>query len=188
MSATDAVVVRKADNTIDSEKSYITIIDQGQTWYEATNEQGDSYEYKGGVDVKMTFRQLKAGNYVPFTFKEFQGTDPFDKTEYSFSHTAETISIAQLWGSAVTANYGISDIYAIVRDSHGNEIFKHAVRCTSASTFTLKFIEKAPKNVPTVETWGKLEFEEGETYTLTVVAQLSTGERPTVYTGNLITA
>ena len=187
MATCKAEVVRNTDGTIDGEKSWITLTDQAQTWYEDTNDQGDRYTYKGGVNVKYTFYQLKKGNYVPFTFKEFTGEDPFEATECKFSYTGENIVVSSLWGSSVTANYGISDIYAIVYDNDGNEVYKHAVRCSQASTFELKFIENQPKNktVPVVEKWGTLEFEEGKTYTVSIVAQLSTGERPTIYTGNL---
>ena len=183
MATCDAVVVRDANGKIDGEKSWITITDQAQTWYEATNDQGDAYEYKGGVNVKNTFKQLVKGNYVPFTYKEFTGEDPFEATECKFSYTGTSIKVSSLWTSSVTSNYGISDVYIMVYDSNGNEVYKHAVRCTQASTFELKIIEKAPKKVPTVETWGTLEFAEGETYTVEIAAQLSTGERPIVYTG-----
>ena len=181
----DAQVERKADGTIDGEKSWLTITDQAQTWVEATNDKGDAYEHKNGVNEKRTFNQLKKGYYVPFTYKEFTGEDPFEATECKFSYTGENIKVSSLWKSSVTSNYGISDVYIMVYDSQGNEVYKHAVRCTQASTFELKIIQEAPKKVPTVETWGKLEFAEGETYTVTITAQLSTGERPTVYTGNL---
>lgn len=187
MASSNATVVRKADNTIDGDKSYIFMTDQGQTWIEASNDLGDNFEYKGGVDTKMTFTALKKGNYIPFTFKEFTGEDPFDATVCKFSHTGEKITVAQLWESKVTANYGISDVYAVVYDSIGNEVYKHAVRAMQASVFELQVKEKVTKgDVPYVETWGKLYFDAGETYTVNIVVQLSTGERPTVYTGNLV--
>ena len=209
MAATDAHV-EYVDGKIDPAHSFITIIDQGQTWEEDNNEQGDFLLYKGGVDVKKTFLDLFLGNYMPFTFGEFLGSDKIEiteagfvlsddtvcakgtisETDRSFQNTAQapaSISVEQLFGSVVTANYGISDIYAIVYDSHGNEVYKHAVRATTASTYKMTMIEKAKESakVNTVEKWGTLAFEEGETYTVKIVTQLSTGERPTLYTGTL---
>ena len=212
MSATDAVVVYQADGvTIDPIKSYIYIIDQGQTWEEMTNEQGDRLSYKGGVDVKKTFFDLMGGNYVPFTYREYTGEDPVEITKVGLidkdknalisgtisesdrKFVAETnllksISLEQLFTYSATANYGISDVYAVVHDSKGNEVYKHAVRCSQASTYTLKIAENIAegKEVPSVEKWGTMEFAEGETYTVQIILQLSTGERPTIWEGELV--
>ena len=212
MSATDAVVVYQADGvTIDPIKSYIYIIDQGQTWEEMTNEQGDRLSYKGGVDVKKTFFDLMGGNYVPFTYREYTGEDPVEITKVGLidkdknalisgtisesdrKFVAETnllksISLEQLFTYSATANYGISDVYAVVHDSKGNEVYKHAVRCSAASTYTLKIAENIAegKEVPSVEKWGSAEFAEGETYTVQIILQLSTGERPTIWEGELV--
>ena len=181
-------VVYKADGTIDGEKSFLHYIDQGQTWYEdGMSEAGTQFSYKGGVDTKHSFENLFKGNYMPFTFLEFLGEDPFESSVTTFSHTGDTITTTQLFSSEVTSNYGISDVYAIVYDEDGNEIYKHAVRCTQASQKTLKIVRtiKEGATVPTVETWGTLGFAPGKTNTVKIVVQLSTGERPTIYTGIL---
>lgn len=51
----------------------------------------------------------------------------------------------------------------------------------------LAFIEKASADAEfdNVEIWGKWEFSTDERYTLKVVAQLGTGERPTLWEGKL---
>lgn len=211
MSATDAVVAYKEDGvTIDPIGSYIYIIDQGQTWEEMTNEQGDRVSYKGGVDVKKTFFDLMNGNYIPFTYKEYTGEDDVEITEVGIidkdknelvsgtvsesdrkfvaeTNLLQSITLEQLFTYSVTCNYGISDVYAVVHDSKGNEVYKHAVRCSSASTFTLQIAAdiKEGKEVPSVEKWGKMDFAEGETYTVQIVVQISTGERPTIWEGSL---
>ena len=189
MIATDPVVVRNADDTIDPDASFVTIIDQGQTWYEdGVAADGTQFTYKGGVDTKVTFTKLMKGNYVPFTFLEFTGEDPFESATAAFSLSGEEITTTQLFSSTVTSNYGISDVYAVVYDEDGNEVYKHAVRCTQANQKELKLTRtKSEKSkVPTVETWGVLGFTPGHDLTVKIVVQLSTGDRPTIYEGTLV--
>lgn len=189
MASSEPHVEYKADGSIDPELSYITIIDQGQTWLEdGVSEKGDTFKYKGGVDTKKTFTQLFKGNYMPFTYLEFLGEDPIEDTVCEFSYTGDTITVTDLFSSQVTSNYSISDVYAIVYDEDGNEVYKHAVRAMQASLEKLKLIreKKEGATVNPVETWGKLEFAPGEVYKVEIVVQLGTGERPTIYQGNLV--
>ena len=188
MTSCDSVVVRNADGTINPDESFVTIIDQGQTWYEdGVAEDGTVYTYKGGVDTKTTFAKLRKGNYVPFTYLEFLGHDGFEDSTVEFSHQGDTITTTELFSSQVTSNYGISDVYAIVYDEGGNEVYKHAVRCTQAMQKTLKLIRTTSEKskVPSVETWGTLGFAPGKVNTVKIVVQLATGERPTIYEGTL---
>ena len=184
MCSSEAHVEYLPDGTIDGEKSYITLIDQGMGWTDGTSKAGDAYLYKTGVDVKKTFFKLESGGFLPFTFKEFTGEDPIEKTEVSFSHQGDTITREQLFSAKVVSNYSISDIYAIVRDEKGNEVYKHAVRCIEANTEELDFLETAKEDATfdNVERWGTLN---PGTYTVEIVVQLGTGERPTVYKGQL---
>ena len=184
MCSSEPTVVYNDDGTIDGENSYITIIDQGMGWKDGTSQAGDAYQYKTGVDVKKTFFKLESGGFLPFTFKEFTGDDPIEKTEVSFSHQGDTITREQLFATKVTSNYSISDIYALVYDGKGNEVYKHAVRCIEANTEELAFTETAAADAvfDNVEVWGTLK---PGTYTVKIVVQLGTGERPTVYEGTL---
>lgn len=186
MCASNAVVT-SVNGTIDGNASYITIIDQAQTWTDASNSSGDNYTVKNSVDLKMTFAQLYAGGYIPFTFAEWQGTDPIEETVASFSHCGSTITKSQLFSATVEANYGISDVYAIVTNAQGEEVYRHAVRAIKAGMTSLSFVEsqtvEGNKTYQNVDTWGTLS---GGTYTVEVVVQLATGERPTLYTGKLV--
>ena len=180
MAATDAhVEYVPGTNTIDGDKSYITIIDQAQAWETQTAANGSKYQVKSSVDAKVTFRKLYNSNYVPFTFKEFLGQDPVEATSVSFSHTDGTITKSQLFGGTVTCNYGITDAYAIVKDASGKEVYRHAVRNSTAWGKTLKMAETGAK----VDSWGSLPTS--GTYTVELLVQLGTGERPTVYSGQL---
>ena len=107
---------------IDGEKSYVTIIEQSTKWETGTNESGDTYQFKRSCDRQMTFAKLFSASYIPFTYGEFLGTDPVEETECTFSFTGDTITVKELFAGTVTANYGICDIYASVKDSSGKEI------------------------------------------------------------------
>lgn len=182
MISSDAVVVRGADGKIDPAQSYVTVIDQTPKFLTATAENGDFYTYQANVDAKWTFLDLIDGNYLPFTFGEWLGTDPIEETGVSFSHTGESISVNKLHSAKVTSNYYIFDIYAQVFDSNGSEIYKIASRSYRSHEKELKFYKMGE----TIDTWGSLDnLKENETYTVKVYAQLGTGERPVVWEGTL---
>lgn len=178
MCYTDPVVVYAADGTIDGNQSYLHIIDQHSNWSEATNEAGDTFLHKNFIGKKFTFNELMIEGYIPFTFAEFLGTDPVEPTEVTFSHSGATITPMELNGATVTANYGISDIYALVKDKEGNTVHSCVRRAGSAGVMELNFFK-----LVTPSEWEKYT---GGEYTLEVVCQLGTGERPTVYTGQLV--
>lgn len=169
-------------NQIDGDNSYITIIHQAQKWLEGTSESGKNYLYKSGVDQKMTFRKLFSDYYLPFTFAEFLGTHPIEETKCTFSVPEDSVTVSRLFTSVVTCNYGISDVYAVVRDREGKEIYRHAVRAVQANIHQQQFV----RNEPNAESWGELKLEADGEYTVEVFCQLCTGERPTVYTGKLV--
>lgn len=180
MAATDAhVEYIGATGVIDGEKSYITMIDQAQSWETQTAANGSSYLVKTSVDAKVSFNKLYSGNYVPFTFKEFTGADPVEETTISFSVTGASATFSQLCKGSVTSNYSITDAYIIVKDASGKEVYKHAVRNSSSWGTTLKMAASGAK----VDSWGTLPTS--GSYTFSIVAQLGTGERPTVYSGTL---
>ena len=202
MAYSDPVVVRNQDGTINGDESYIYIIDQAQTWEEATNASGDTYLRKKSVNAKKTFTQLFASSYIPFTFKEFLGTDPIEVTEVSLvkgsttyakgtvseadrsfraTKTTNSLTWSNLMASSVTSNYGIVDAYIIIKDNFGNENYKHAVRTDTAGNKNLALEETGEM----VTVWETKALPSGKTYKAEIVVQLSTGERPTIWNGEL---
>ena len=178
----DAHVEYGPDGKIDAGKSYVTVIDQTGTIAQATSEAGETYNYEANVDAKMTFLRLFEKHYLPFTFAEWEGTDPIEKSETTYSHTGDTISLDQLYGSKVTSNYAIGDIYAQIFDKNGNEVYKLARRAEEAGLEELDF-KKAGFEM---EEWGSLEDLDGKKeYTVKISAQLYTGERPVLWEGKL---
>ena len=173
--------VEYADGKIDPEGSYIHICEQGQKWHELQNEQGDTYQMKNSVDRKMTFQQLFNNSYIPFTYAEFLGLKGIDETKYGIDLTGDSITADQLFGATVTANYGISDIYLRFKDAAGAEACRLVVRADVSGVRQLPITQNSDTCFALK---GKLEELRGA-YALEILAQLSTGERPVVYSGTI---
>ena len=181
MVSSEPTVVYDADGKINGGESYFTMIEQHQVWEDMENEAGDKFLAEKSVDKKVTFLNMYNSSYLPFTFAEFLGTNPVEETEVTSSLTGDQVTVNQLLTSNVTANYGISDVYAIVKDKKGNEVYRHVSRADSAGQLNLSFRPDGD----TIDSWGTLDVSKGE-FTVEIQAQLSTGERPTVYTGKLV--
>ena len=171
-------VERFANGSIDGENSYVYIIDQHQGWVEAENASGTVYEHKNYLKRKHTFSSLFKSNYVPITYGEFLGTDPVEETVCTFSHEESEITVDQLKQGIVTANYGISDIYVYLKDGEGKILFYKVNRANTAGKTSMDFSD-------TIYGPSFSKYTDGN-YTVEVVCQLGTGERPTVYTGTLV--
>ncbi len=166
------------DGTIDGENSYLYITDQHQRWVERENSAGITYQHKNYINRKFTFKALFKGKNIPFTFGEFLGTDPVEETECSFSHEESEITVEQLKNAHVTANYGISDVYAYVTDADGKLLFYKVARAPKAGRKTLDF---------STTVYGATfdKYADGN-HTVEIVCQLGTGERISLYTGTLV--
>ena len=176
MCATDAhVEYAPGTEFIDGTKSYITIIDQAQKW-----EDIGGCQVKSSVDAKVTFSMLYSSHYLPFTFKEFLGTNSVEATKCSFSITGSSASMKELTAGTVTSNYAVTDAYIIIKDGSGKQVYKLAVRNASTAWGKNLYMTKGGANT---DSWGKIPTSGN--YTVQVVAQLGTGERPTVYSGKL---
>ena len=102
----------------------------------------------------------------------------------------EVITEEQLFNAHIKSNFGIADMYALVKNAEGEVIYKHAVRALRAGEKDLQFdrvgeTDMMGVNGPvfSVDTWG--QYPEKGTYDITLEVQLATGERPTVYEGKL---
>lgn len=178
-----------ADGAIDPELSYVPMSDQTRTtgWKPYTNESGDNYKMCGNINKHYRFQYLFDKGYLPFTFKEYSGEAPIEETVVTFSHAGKTITKEQLFGATVTSNYLLSDIYASVTDSKGNEVYRLAVRAKQPAVRELRFAETViVNNSNTASVWGSWDnISADETYTVQIIAQLGTGERPTLWEGKL---
>jgi hypothetical protein len=175
---TGAPVVVRNGGVIDGEQSYMYITDQGQAWAEYTGKEGDTYWMKSNVDKKITFDSLFKSYYMPFTFAEFLGTDPCEKTICTFGYEGDTIDIETLRNTPVKTNYAISDLYAVIRDAKGEEVVTKVERATQGA------VREADLSA-VVHSASLKKYCDG-TYTVEVICQLGTGERPTLYKGTLV--
>ena len=178
--ATSEPYVEYFNGAIDPAKSYILISEQGQVWHEYTNEAGDVAQMKNSVDRKMTFMELYDNSYIPFTFAEFLGTKGIDETQCSIDLTGDSVGSSKLFKAKVTANYGISDIYVSLKNAEGKEVYRLAVRATVSGVRELAITKNG------TNTFVKGNYEDlSGSYDVEVSVQLSTGERPVVYTGKV---
>ncbi len=178
MCSVSPVVVKNPDGTINGKESYLYLTDQGQAWENGTSEKNDKYQFKGRVNSKQTFETLYKSAYLPFTFAEFQGTDPCEKSTCTLNYEGDSISIDSLKASTVSTNYSFSDIYIKVKDQDGKELYEKVYRAPMAS------VREVSLNSVIFHTAFN-KYATGEN-TVEIVCQLGTGERKTAYSGTLI--
>lgn len=175
---TDLTVENLRNVKIDGARSYILITDQTGTWMEGISPARDKYKYEANVDSRKDFATLFKNNYVPFTFEEFLDPTTVEETQCAFTVTKKEVTKDELFAGEVSCNYGISDVYGIFKDAKGREVYRHIVRADVGGQGEIDFAED-----------GIYVFKQGElkpgTYTVEISVQLSTGERPTIYTGKV---
>ena len=175
MAAQDAVVVRNADGTINPTESYIIYLDQGSSWSDL-DFNGITIPVQGGVDEKVTFAKLYSAGYLPFTFGEFIGTDPVEKSVVTSSLDGlTTVTPEQLAQATVNANYAISHVTLSVTDEAGNEVYRQSAFAPRINTLEMG-IADAVNTEQLAALTGKH---------LTVTCRIGTGEVYTLLDGTL---
>jgi len=183
MAASEPVIVRKADGTIDGEKSYIELAEQGQytkaKFHIRHTSDGTEYRIRGNDGRPFTFQALYEAGYLVHTFGEFLGTDPVEESRASIGHRGDTATPTDLGRGELVANYPISDVFTTLRDSQGRTVLRHVERTTD------HFTKSVPANqfIPVDKL---LSYPANGTYTVEITAQLSTGALVTVYEGKLL--
>lgn len=76
---------------------------------------------------------------------------------------------------------------SLTADSKGNEVYRHAVRAAYPCILELDIVKTSPADdKDCVTVWGSLNtLSAEESYTVSIVAQVGTGERPTLWEGKL---
>ena len=177
----EANVVRDANGKINGGLSTITYTDQDGLWYQHTQPDGSPYEHVGGYKIEITFFQLFNDGYLPFTFAEFIGADPVEKSETTIDYTGDTITTAQLMKANISSNYSISDVTIVIKDKNGKQVFRNMAPAYKAQN-------AIPVPTARVEWAYSLELEnyaDGK-HTVEISARIGTGEKPVVYTGTLV--
>ena len=181
MCAENPVVVRNEDGTIDGEKSYVVLVEQGLFT------KGDHHKRKtaGGIDYLIrgcdgkafNFLELFDAGYLVHTFAELIGTKKVDVAEVGIGYENETIDAETLYGQKIKANYPISDVFSVVKDEKGEVVKKHVYRhhCHFHKAFSLE------KCLPE----GLDALCDGK-HTIEISAQLYNGQKLTAYSGKLV--
>ncbi len=173
-------VVRDANGKIDGAKSTVTYTDQDAKWYEGlTQSNGIPYEHAGGYNMKVSFLTLFTDGYIPFTFAEFTGADPVEKSETTMGYSGETITIPQLLQATITSNYSISDVTIVIKDENGKQVFRNLAPAYKAR------IPIPTAKVELAYTTDMAQYADGK-HTIEISARIGTGEKPVVYTGTLV--
>ncbi|MBR2615584.1 MAG: hypothetical protein IKC69_02780 [Clostridia bacterium] len=176
-----AVVVYNADGTINGKESYCIFVEQGcycsSALHTRYQEDGSKYQIQGNDNLKVSFEEL-VKKYLPFTFAEFLGTDPVEKSEVSLNLSGTDITVTELMTGTATSNYIITDAYCNIRDAEGKIVLFYAFR--QEDHFLKSF------NLSSVIPAAALEKYYDQNCTIEFQAQLSTGERPVFYSGALI--
>lgn len=174
-----ATVVRKADGTIDGDKSYVKLHEQGSSPVLQTMDDGSQATIVGRVDSEVSFKKLIDGGYVPFTFAEFQN-DPVEKATVSSDIPEGTVKVEELMKCKVSSNYAIATLTATIYDADGKEIYK---KIGHNDYYNKKEISIATAVILT----SAKRFAKNPGCTIKLETRVSTGEVFPVYSGNLVT-
>lgn len=130
MNSAVPVVVRKADGTIDGEKSY-TFMREQVCYVPHINHlritpKGDHYVAQGYVDIRYTLKELYDTRYIPFTFAEFRNPSIVEPARIRLAVEPE------LHERVLSANYAISEVFIELDGKryvyHNMEFFRREVK------------------------------------------------------------
>lgn len=177
MCASKAVVVKNTDGTINGKESYFTYIHQASSWSDQKQSDGSPFRAQTLPYSKKSFAETYKESYVPFTFSEFTGADPIEKSEATFSHEKDTITVEELKQSTITSNYAISHAVITVTDQNGKELLSKTAFCTK--------INEKEFSLGSCLYPAELSSLAKKGHTITITCRLGTGETPNVYQGAL---
>ncbi len=178
MCASLPVVVKNDDGTINGEESYFTYIHQASSWTDQKQSDGSPFRAQTVPYSKKTFAETYKESYLPFTFAEFTGASPVEKSEIAFSHTKDTVTVDELKQSTVASNYAVSHAVVTVTDEDGKVLMTKTAFCTEVNQ---KEFSLGSCLYP-----SELTKLAKEGHAIAVTCRLGNGETPTVYKGTLV--
>ncbi len=171
-------VEKNADGTVDGEKSYITFIDQATAWWDGELANGKSYRVQGGVDKKASFSKLFKTSYIPYTFAEFLGTDPVEAGSATLNTDKTELTLDELIGCTLTANYMISDVFIDFIDADAKVVDTKTIRTGYGGIMSVQLSKG-------VFAAGTKKYADGN-HTVRITCQIGNGEKLTVWEGKLL--
>ena len=184
MAQEDAVVVRDENGKINGDYSYIITVEQGAP---ATM---DPYFCSWRYDYKYTFNNLILGGYFPITCIEL-ATGEVDPVECELVGGGE--GKAGMTLGTIESNYNIDTVTLQILDSKGNVAFKHTLNPNASYRSDFGATDMGIRNISLTFPMAKFatplaynQLKNGESYTYTTTALLSTGDAIIVAEGNFI--
>lgn len=172
-------IFRKEDGTIDGEKSFVMLAEQGLftkgDHHKRKTGDGTDYLIRGNDGGKFTFKELFDAGYLVHTFKEFLGLKKFTPSQIHLTEKEGSTDDTVLT-DLVTCNYPISDLFIKVKNEKGEAVHESIYRVFPHYVRTVNLAKALPVNeLRALEEKGPL--------TLEIEAQISTGEKKPVYCG-----
>lgn len=176
MAAEDAVVVRDQNGLIDPEYSYVISHEHGVTTVDEVNMTKTTWR----VNYKYTFANLYAVSAIPVTCEELV-TGEMETATCELQNGAD--GKAGMTTGLVQANYYLTDVRLVIKDSKGDTVFDHVMFPTVGKlkedghwdvnirvyrdNYDLGFFA-APLQ--------ELQLKKGETYSYVITADLATDD------------
>ena len=177
VSGVPTVVLDDAGN-IDGGRSFLTYIDQGSTW-DLYNLDGTSALVQGGVDVRVSFRNLYDNGYLPFTWAELIGEDPVEPATLTTNMPVpEEMTVNELRLLQITTNYTLSHLTLELRDETGNVTY-------TKTLYTQQRLEQRAAVGGLVDVQKITELLNPGPQQATLTCRISTGQLLTVFEGLL---
>lgn len=177
------VVYKEGTNEIDGEKSTVLYRDQGcftnKEHFKRVQEDGTEYVTQGGLDVEVTFAELYAKHYIPFTFAEFLGEAPVRKGKVFTDLSSYGAAVEEICCATIRATYAISDVFFTVKDAQGETVHRSVYRHDHFADKELNMKELAAATA-----LESLVVEDG--WTIEITCQLYNGDLLTAYSSKLL--
>lgn len=162
------------DGSIDGENSFLTILEQTSTPKKTLREDGETVYVEGGIDKRVSFKNMFKASYLPFTFAEFHEKDPVQPLEFHLTHKngGEITELGALRDCTLTANYPISSVKILATDANGEQSYLRYAHPDQIGSFTYALFSAVTVSPVSRE-------KKGDSVEVTV--QFGNGEQVTVY-------
>ncbi len=168
-------IVLDQDGVVDPYQSYVSLLDQVATWKVKKQPDGSEIYVQGGINTTYSFIDLYNIGYIPFTFKEFLGTEKVKKATVSLSAKSDTLSMQDAEEITVFSNYLISDLFITVSDEAGNKVYQKVIRTDDFNIREMNLKDAFGEDCKTLK----------GNFSLRLEIQLFNGEKKTAFNGKL---
>ena len=187
MAAEDAVVVRDQQGLINPEYSYVICHEQGASWRNDETKEISTFR----LNYKYTFANLYYDWTIPVTCEELL-TGEMEPVECYLEGGCD--GYAGMFTGMVKANYCLISVDIHLTDSQGNVILSKPMFCTSTSKYTEFGSNDVTSRSLTLDydmgyfasCLRDIQFEQGETYSYTFTANLTTGDSIQIKDGQFV--